>query len=188
MGRNISERNAKIILLRAEGRTLTNLSLHFGLSRSRVDQIFKMEKRKELLIKQGEGIRKNIREANDLNVKIPMDDLFCSLSLPIQLGFRLKTHFISKGLQELSLTEFMNFLIPDIVIFRGLYQTIPAYRANHVGVISYVKIIKGINKVEDDLGVAFKDEWTRRKKRLKESLIAIKYPAPYLMRGEDAAI
>ena len=119
---------------------------------------------------------------------MPLDDLFVALQFPPHIGKRLNAHFTSKGVQELSLVEFMDFLIPDGVKITSLYGSIPAYQVKGIAQIYYANFIKGMNKIEDDLGVAFKNEWTRRKKRLKESLIAIKYPAPYLMRGKNPVL
>jgi hypothetical protein len=183
-------RNEKIVQLHTDGQSLAKISLQIGISRSRAGHILQGTKRRELFIKRGGKLQKTIREANDLTLRIPLDDLFVALQFPInmRIGKHLKEHFGICCVQELSLTEFMDFLIPNFVTFRGLYHTIPAYRARKIGSITYANILKEINKVESDLGEAFREEWTRRKKRLRDCLIANNYSAPYLMKGKDPAI
>jgi hypothetical protein len=183
-----AERNPIIIKMHSEGCPIPEIASHYDVSTWLIDNILRDKRRRDLFESRGRDIRHNIQTANHPALKMPLDDLFVALQFPPHIGKRLKEHFTSKGIQELSLVEFMDFLIPDSVRITLPYATIPAYKAKHVGTKTYAIMLMGINLVEDDLGVAFKDEWTRRKKRLKECLFANNYYSPCLMSGDNPVI
>jgi hypothetical protein len=174
--------------MHSEGCPIPEIASHYGVSTWLIDNILRDKRRRDLFENRGRVLRHNIQTANYPALKMPMDDLFIALQFHLHTGKRLKDHFESKGIQELSLTDFLNFLIPDGVKITGLYGSIPAYRTKHVGRKTYAYMIRGINLVEDDLGEAFKCEWTRRKKRLKECMIAYNYSDSYLTSGENPAL
>jgi len=183
-----AERNPIIIKMHSEGCPIPEIASHYGVSTWLIDNILRDKRRRDLFESRGRDLRHNIQTANHPALKMPMDDLFVALQFPIHIGKRLKEHFTSKGIQELSLIDFMDFLIPNSVKITSPYDSIPAYRAKHVGRKTYAYMITGMNLVEDELGVAFKDEWTRRKKRLKECMIANNYSDSYLTSGKNPAL
>jgi len=180
-----AERNPIIIKMHSEGCPIPEIASHYGVSTWLIDNILRDKRRRDLFESRGRDLRHNIQTANHPALKMPFDDLFVALQFSLHIGKRLKGHFTSKGIQELSLIDFIDFLIPDGVEITSPYGSIPAYQAKNIGPKTYAYILKGINLVEDDLGEAFKGEWTRRKKRLKECLIANKYYSPCLMSGEN---
>lgn len=181
-------RNAEIVKLRSEGQTHAEIALHCGISSTRVGQILRRANRRELFVTRGGELRKAIREANDLTVKIPLDDLFCALSLSLSLATRVKDYYLKQGIQEVSLREFMDFLIPDNSSnqFKHLFDAMPAYRVHRIFKKTYSDIIKGTNHAE--LGDLFVKEWNGRKKMLREFLIANKYVPFYMMEGKSPVL
>ena len=178
-------RNTEIVKLHSEGWSCAEIAFKFGISRSRAGQIIQQVKHRDLFKERGKEFRRTIREAHDLTLRIPLDDLCCAFSLSPKLEQRIYRHYTGRGIRELSLTDFMDFLIPDIVNLRGLNHTIPACRVQHIGSKTYADILKAINLVGDELGEVFKVEWTRRKMMLKECMIANNFSDSFLTNVEN---
>jgi hypothetical protein len=112
--------------MHSEGCPIPEIASHYGVSTWLIDNILRDKRRRDLFENRGRVLRHNIQTANYPALKMPMDDLFIALQFHLHIGKRLKDHFESKGIQELSLTDFLNFLIPDGVKITGLYGSIPA--------------------------------------------------------------
>lgn len=177
--KNTAKRNAKIISLHESGRKTTDIARHFGISRPRTWQILKRARDRELFRQRGVELRRQLQEANDLNLKMSLDDMFCAMSLKPFLSSRLFWHFTNRGIKELNLEDFMEFLIPETGKLTGLDSSIPAYRAYHLLHKTYGYIIAEINQL--DLGKAFNKSWSKRKARLKAVLIANNHTTPYFL-------
>jgi hypothetical protein len=184
--KDTTKRNTEIISLHESGRKPTDIARHFGLSRSRTWQILKRARDRELFHQRGVELRRQLQEANDLTLKMSLDDILCAMSMKPSLSSRLFWHYTNRGIKELSLADFMEFLIPETSELTGLDTSIPAYRAYRLHHKTYGYIIAGINQV--DLGKAFNASWAKRKARLKAVLFSSNHSAPYLLNCERPAL
>ena len=176
----------EIMKMLADGQTQSQIARHFGISRSRVGQIVKGERQRMALDERAQSLRQQIRASNDLDKKLPIDDLFCLLCLPRRAETLLMAYFNRQGITEFSLQDMMDFLIPAIESPKNHYNLMPAYKVKMLGQILYATMIKGMSHV--DCGEAFRGEWTARKRRLRDYLASTGGFYPYIMNGKGAVL
>lgn len=185
----------EILRLKSEGQTQRQIADHFGISSSRVGQIIKGEKHRLVSAERSAVVRSEIRTSNEFGRKLTIADLFCVLNLPKRPEAVLRTHFNRQGIDEFSLRDMMDVLIPIVEDSKGIRDQLdyeehrrhmPAYRVKTLGQILYANMIKAVSSV--DCGDAFRAEWAERKKRLRDYLGGTGGFYPYILNGKTAAL
>jgi hypothetical protein len=85
----------RILRMRSEGRTNTEIASACGISKVRVGQIIKSERERTEAAERAQQRRRRIRaghDLNDLDAKLPVGDLLCVLELPSVVSARLGPH------------------------------------------------------------------------------------------------
>lgn len=170
----------------ADGRTQSQIARHFGISTSRAGQIVKRERQRLASTERAQHLCQQIRVGNGLDKKLAVDDLFCVLGLPVRAETVLRAYFNRQGITEFSLRDMMDFLIPAIENPGNHYDLMPAYKVRMLGQILYAAMIKALSAL--DCGETFLAEWTARKKRLRDYLVATGGFYPYILNGKGAAL
>ena len=162
----------EIIQMRSEGKSYSDIAHHFRISRARVGQIIKKEKERVEEAEKTERLRQQIRASHDLSdleKKLSVDDLFCILELPLIVTKRFKLSFQWEGIQEMSLRQFMDILIPMVDNPKSFYEVLPAFKIRLIGRKSYAAVVMRLSSL--DLGEVFRAEWNERRRRLSQYLI-----------------
>ena len=163
----------EILQMRADGKRNQEIAERFNISAARVGQIIRKEEEQVLEVERSESRRRRIRasnDLNDLNKKLPVDDIFCLLELPQVVVNRFNDHFRWTGIQMLSLREFMDILIPVVDTPRNFYDVLPAFKIRNIGRKSYAAVVVKLSSL--NLGEAFSREWAERRRRLSLYLLA----------------
>ena len=69
---------------------------------------------------------------------------------------------------------------------RGPYDLMPAYKVKTLGQKLYATLIKTLSAM--NCGDTFRDEWSARKRRLRDYLVATGEYYPYILHGKQAAL
>jgi hypothetical protein len=175
-----------ILRMRSEGKTNPQIARRFGISSSRVQQIIAEGKRKASSAQRSAVLRHEIGARNDIARKLPIEVLFCVLNLPPRAETVLRRHFAEQMVNEFSLRDMMDLLIPLVERPTDLYHHMPAYRLKWLGLMLYGAMIKVMSAV--DCGDALEAEWTERKTRLEDYLRATRGYYPYILHGKNPAL
>ncbi len=176
----------EVLLLHAEGLSCSQIASRFGISGSRVGQIIKGERQRALDAAHAMAIRNELRVANDIDRKLPVDDLIHVMELPKRHRTLLAAYFADQGITCYSLRNMMDFLVPRVDDQGDFYDHLPAYRIKRLGQILYGGMIKALSGA--DCGEAFRQEWTDRKDRLRRYLVGTKGYYPAILHGKHAAL
>lgn len=176
----------RIMNMLVAGWTYSQISRHFGISRSRVGQIAKREKQRKASTERSQQLCQQIRADNDIDKKLAIDDLLCVLNLPKRAETILRVYFNRQSITVFSLWDMMDFLIPAVENPQDHYELMPAYKVKMLGQILYAAMIKGLSAI--DCGKTFSGEWAARKRRLRDCLASTGGFYPYILNGKGAAL
>lgn len=176
------ERNSKILKMRGEGKSLREISRRFGLSVKRIRQIvLRFEVGKESQEKS-ENIRERFRSSDDIEKKWPKDMIIDGILFPKMVTWRLQRYFESHEIQEISLRDLMDFLIPELKRWPAyLREVVPAFKENQFGRKTVYTMVHHLS--EQDLGDTFNTEWAKRLESLMRYLIRTGQNVPLLLRN-----
>jgi hypothetical protein len=118
----------EVLQMRAEGKTYSEIGNHFGISRPRVGQLINREKQRQQSAERRKVILNGIRGSNDIDRKLPLEDMFCVLSLSRRAGTCLRGYFSLNHITEFSLRDMMDFLLPLVDVEADYIEHLPALR------------------------------------------------------------
>jgi len=166
-----ARRNADILKMRQAGLTLRKIANYHNLAAWTVLQIVRREEKKAEWAKRAMRLQQVCLETNDIDRKIPIDDLLCLFSFPTRINEAVRNHLRANGVQEYSLLEMMEFLIPKVRSSNICHQVMPACVIAGIGLKHYATMIRKMSSV--DCGVRFQREWEERKILLRAYLTGV---------------
>lgn len=112
---------------------------------------------------------KSIREANNIDVKLPSEKLVDSIGFQSRAGNRIKDYLKDHGIEELSFRDFMGMFLPKASNRHKseseFWSNIPILRQPQFGIYLYDSAL--LTLTEAELGSAFRAEWMQRIYSLK---------------------
>ena len=105
---------------------------------------------------------------------------------PDAVGGNDESPFSEEGVNEFSLRDLMDFLIPFVERPADLCDRMPGFRAKGFGKILYAAMIRQTSAV--DCGDAFRSEWAERKARLRGHPRATRGYHPHFLHGKKPAL
>ena len=168
--KSVERRNALIVELRREGLTYKEIAQRVDLTRERVRQLLKQAERAARQNQELEAIAVETRSSNDLTRKWPCFYLINAMGFPRRAIIILTKYFSDAGVQELSLVDLLDLLLPHEYAPHDLYLVdIPALQIKFMGSTTFVSVINRVGKL--DLGDAFTNEVKTRKAKLLQVLV-----------------
>jgi hypothetical protein len=166
-----AKRNTEIFRLRQEGSGFRHIANIFNISTCRVAEIFRREKKRVEWAERSVCLQWECRVINDIDRKMPIEDLFCLFSFPVRISMAVRNHLRGKGIQEYSLRDMMEFLIPKVPAEKVSNFIMPACGIAGIGKKYYAEMIMAMSS--KDCGEWFQREWDDRKDLLKDYLDGI---------------
>jgi hypothetical protein len=107
------------------------------------------------------------RSADDLDKKWPAAFLLEALGFPHLPHRALTRYFENNSIQEFSLKELMDFLIPEEAETKfDPWDHAPALKTKGIGGKTYKSFIRHLSR--QDLGQSFNKKWRRRTRKIKK--------------------
>jgi transcriptional regulator with XRE-family HTH domain len=155
----IPERNRRILQLRKEGLSQTEVAKRFNLSPGRVYLIEKQDAADRSLAERRTRLREEIRAADDLERMWPVEDLIDAVGVIVVTKKRLMDHFVAAGKRQISLRELMDMCLDAPV--EGLdFLMSPLLRVYGVGKKGFWSVVNGLKGM--NLGDPCNEEWQWR--------------------------
>jgi hypothetical protein len=156
---SIHERNQRILQLRKEVLSRTEVARTFQLSPSRVYLLEKQDAAEKAMAERRTRLRHEMLAADDPDRYWPVNDLLDALHLIVVTRKRLIDHFAEEGKQEISLRELMDMCV-SVPVEGTDYTLRPLLRVYGVGKKGYWDVVNGLTGV--DWGRRCNEEWRRR--------------------------
>jgi len=176
----------EILKLRQEGMTQREIGRRVGISGARVGQLIREAEERVPLDARASTLRGELCASNDLNRKLPVEDVLYLLDLSGKARSRLRKWCDWEDITELSLLDLMDMLLPVVERPKSHYDLMPAYRVHGLGQKIYAELIKAVTAL--DCGAACEAEWETRRKNLKTHLRNEGGLYPYVLHGRGAAL
>jgi sigma-70-like protein len=153
---HLEKRNSDILYARKSGATYTEIGARFGLSRSRVQQIYSRHLRAEEARRQAMELRE-VFKSSSLNKEWPTKLLLEGLAFPWRSTRALKKYFYKNNILELSLKDLIDFTLPE----NKPWTSSQAFKQRGTGRKTYKELVNHLSK--QDLGNLFNTEWEKRR-------------------------
>jgi hypothetical protein len=148
----------EVLNLLESGATVSEVADRLGCPRHRVERIKTEAKARQC----AEVARQEIRAADDIDRRWPVETLLDALDLPKRSRTCLRTHFADRGMGEATLRDAMDFLFLELPVrpedWKSHFQV---YQHRHLGQLTYTSLVRTLTKT--DLGPAYRTEWDRRR-------------------------
>lgn len=161
-------RNAAILHMGLNGDSATAIARKFGVSRSRIHQIYRREKARSDLARTTEDLRRRFEISRDVDTKLPVTALLSLLIPPGPLHERIRTCLTGLQLHEMSIRDMMDFLLPGKPQPKNLFEAMPLLRLPHMGVLSFIAVANHMTALAH--GSSVEDEWRQRMDGLQSYL------------------
>ena len=159
---SFAERDAEIIKARLNKESFAKIGDSFGVSRSRVEQIFSRHLQAEASRKRAQQLQ-DVFKSSDLNKKWSTKLLLEGLAFPWRSTRTLKKYFNKNNIDEFSLKDLIDFILPE----NKLWPSSKAYNQHGTGMKTYKELVNHLST--RDLGPQIKTEWqTREIKRRRQ--------------------
>jgi len=161
----IQERNRRILQMRKEGMSQTEVARKFKLSPSRIYLIEKQDAATRSMAERRAKLRGEIRMADDMDKLWPVEDLLDALGLIVVTRKRLMDHFTEVRKEGLTLRELMDLCV-DVPVEGQDYTMTPLLRVYGVGRIGFWSVVNSLTKL--DMGQRCNQEWQNRLMAVKQ--------------------
>ena len=153
------ERNAEIVRLHAEGRSISDLAAIYRISNSNVGMILCAARAAAGREAQGEAVRQAMRSADDLDRQWPLDDVLAAFGLRTRTATAVTGYFTGKGREAASLMELLDFVAPELRPGRA-HEWPPVLMERGVGKKTFRAILDALR--QSRIGGRFEAERRRR--------------------------
>ena len=154
--------------MKQKGVCFHHIAGKYNISTWRVAEIFRREKERAEWAERSVCLQRECREINDIDRKMPVDDLLCLLSFPMRISNALRSYLGARDIREYSLLDMMEFLIPKDPTEKVHNCIMPACGVAGIGKGNYAAMISGVSSM--DCGERFQREWGDRKNLLRDCL------------------
>ena len=153
------QRNAEIVRLHAEGRSIPDLAATHRISKSNVGMILRAARGVADREAQGGTTREAMRSADDIDQQWPLDDLLAALGWHTRVATAVTDYFTRQDRDTASLRDLLDFAVPDLPPGHEP-QLPPLWREKGAGKKTFHAMVDALWKAE--LGEKFATERLRR--------------------------
>ncbi len=167
--------HTEILRLKKSGLSHREIGSLLGISGARVGYILKSVRRKQCNRPEVIAFRKAAKGANGLDLVAPVPLLADALAFGLPVAESITAYLSDNGKDSATLRQIMGMFIPESDVS---WRALPVHFLNDMRESAYMMTLEHLSHV--DLGGAFEQEWTRRKKALMECEEVRRKLVPYL--------
>ncbi len=168
MNRN-QKRNEEIVGSLKQGVPALELAERFRMSVARVGAIQAEAVARVEALGRARLVQAQMRAADDLDRRWPIEMVMTVLDLDLKSLNCLERHLRDGGKTDASLRDLLDCLVRDVDDSADFHAMMPNFWRKGLGQITFAAVAAGFNRA--NLGKAFRQEWTRRRKKAAKRLV-----------------
>ena len=168
MNRN-RKRNDEILALLEEGVPSLHLAERFRISVERVNAIQAEAAARGEAGKRSREVRRQMRATDDLDRRWPIETVLAALDMDPRPHNCLEKHLRADGRTDASLRDMLDCLVRDVDESADFQVAMPNLWRKGLGTFTFASVAAAFNR--SNLGKAFRQEWTRRRKQAAKRLV-----------------
>jgi hypothetical protein len=162
-------RNEAISDLLRQGVPFADLASQFQISVKRVAAINEEAQERAASRKRAAGLRREMRAANDIDRRWPIETVMAALNLDARAHGCLERHLRASGRLEASLRDVMDFLVTGAGADADFRDLIPNISHRRLGKLTFTSLASVLCRA--NFGQVFREEWTKRRKQAAMHLV-----------------